>query len=96
MSKLVEIQNRIFGKGGDEDEKLVETMYVVMKEFGFTLYDLIGEEIETNTDIYFFKWKIFSFKSVTKRPGLPNTTIKYLIHYLNKETMVNKKAMNKK
>jgi hypothetical protein len=92
---LLNIQNRIFGKG-DEDDKLVETMFVIMKEFGFTLYDLIGEEIETNTEIKFFKWKILSFKSITKRPGLPNTTFKYLIHFLNKESKLAEKTMKRK
>lgn len=46
MNQLENIQKRIFGKG-DEDEKVVETMFVVMKEFGYTLEELQAIPITT-------------------------------------------------
>ena len=46
MSELLNIQNRIFG-GTDEDEQTVQTMYTIMKEFGFTLVELKQMPITT-------------------------------------------------
>ena len=95
MNELVNIQDRIFGKKGDSEENLVETFYIIMKEFGYKIQDIIGEEIIEEKHFYFFKWKIFSWNKKIIKEGLPITTFKYLIHFLNKEAKENERAMNK-
>jgi hypothetical protein len=46
MNKLESIQKRVLGKG-NEDEQVVQTMFVIMKEFGYTLEEMQSTPITT-------------------------------------------------
>lgn len=46
-NQLAQIQNRVFGRDSDSEEKLVETLYVIMKEFGYTLEEMKKMSIPT-------------------------------------------------
>ena len=37
---LEDLKNRIFNKGKSEEDKVVHTLYIVMREFGYTIEEL--------------------------------------------------------
>lgn len=75
----------------NSEQKILETIYILMKELGISYWDIVGQEIEEITSI---DGKIT--KKIIKKPAMPLPVFYELCRLMNKEAEHNKKSMRRR
>jgi len=88
------MKDQLFGK--KNKGSMEETLYVLMKEFGYTYQELVGEEIRSKNVLKIFGIPIAKWETITIKEGLPMPTFSFLIEFLTKESKANQRAMKSK
>lgn len=88
-----DIHNRIFGE--NQKITLEESLYIVMRKFGYTIQEMRGEKIVEEHCLRVFGKKICSWTKLVHREGMPITTLQFLMKFIKKESDQMKKDMEK-